>query len=86
MGMTIAEKYIEDGVKIGRAQVMEEGKAEGKLEALLVILLSLGEKLLGKPSKKVRTSITSLNDASRLKSLVMRLPDVSTWDELLNSD
>ncbi len=81
MGMTIAERYFEDGMEIGFAK----GKEEGKLVSELDTLLSLGEKLLGKPSKKVKTSISSLNDASMLKSLMMRLPDVSSWDELLGT-
>ncbi len=89
MGMTIAERYFEDGMEIGFAKGKEEGKEIGKeigkLESELDILFSLGEILLGKPSVKIRTSISSLNDASSLKSLVLKLPDVSSWDELLNS-
>jgi hypothetical protein len=47
-------------------------------------MLSLGRKRFGELSEAVRMRIAEIDDVDRLNSLLNRLLDVASWDELLN--
>jgi predicted transposase YdaD len=62
----------------------EEGREEGRLEALREVLLDLGTRILGQPTKRVRSLIAKTTDVGRLDELIQRLPDAESWKDLLN--
>jgi hypothetical protein len=60
------------------------GREEGRLEALREVLLDLGTRILGQPTKSVRSRIVKTTDVARLDELIQRLPDAESWKDLLN--
>jgi predicted transposase YdaD len=77
------QDYFKQGVAEGRAEGMAEGMAEGVLARAREDLLRLGRKKLGPPTESAEAEIAALEDLERLSSLLDRILDVSTWDELL---
>ncbi len=69
----------------GEAKGRAEGEAEGKVEEARLILLSLGRRKLGRPDEPVLATIAAIGDLDRLNALIHRLPDATTWEELLAS-
>jgi hypothetical protein len=80
----IAEGKAE-GIAEGKAEGIAEGKAKGLLERARKDLLRVGRKKLGPPSEAVASAIGAIDDLDRLDSLLERVFEVSTWDELLGS-
>lgn len=78
---------IAEGMAEGKAEGMAEGEAkgkvEGRIEATREILLRQGVKKLGEPGAALRERISNSHDLKQLETLVDRLLDVSSWDELL---
>ncbi|MFI5455257.1 MAG: hypothetical protein ACHRXM_07370 [Isosphaerales bacterium] len=68
-----------EGEVIGR----EEGVALGATQEARKNLLLLGRQKLGQPDERVLAQIADLTDLDRLDSLLGRILDVSSWDELL---
>ena len=66
--------------------IIEEGKAEGRLESLRDILLRQGTKKFGKPSAKVARALNAIKDERRLARLSERILDVNSWKELLATE
>jgi hypothetical protein len=56
---------------------------EGQIKGLKEVIFLQGQKRFGSPDEAVRATVASLNDLDRLKFLVERLLDVSSWQELL---
>jgi hypothetical protein len=48
-------------------------------------LLHLGRKKFGPPDPRVEVAIATIADLDRLRDLIDRVLDVSSWDELLPS-
>jgi predicted transposase YdaD len=65
--------------------ILARGRAEGKAEEAKEILLSLGQTKLGQPDEGVRVRVAAISDPDRLKLLIHRILDATTWDELLAS-
>jgi hypothetical protein len=66
-------------LKEGRA----EGRAEGKAEEARQLLLRLGKKRFGPPSKDIETDLQNITSLERLEQLAERLLEVGNWQELL---
>jgi predicted transposase YdaD len=66
--------------------ILDEGKAEGTLQALRDTILRQGRKKFGKPSAKIVRELNAITSAGRLVQLSDRLLDVDSWKELLTSD
>ncbi len=66
------------------AEGRTEGLEEGREEEARTLLLRLGRKRLGQPSRRISSAIKSMTDLQRIEQLTERLLDVKTWDELLN--
>ena len=64
-------------------KVIREGKAEGKAEEALRILLLLGRRRLGEPSAEVVAALEALTDVNRLEDLNLRVLDAGSWQDLL---
>jgi predicted transposase YdaD len=75
----------------GEAKGLLEGLVEGRAEGLIAdrteegrqAVLRLGRKKLGEPDEEVLTRITAIAHVDRLNSLLERILEVATWDELL---
>jgi predicted transposase YdaD len=67
----------------GEARGEAKGRAEGRVDQAREALLLVGSKKLGEPDENVRMRIESIEDDVRLNSLLRRIFDVATWDELL---
>ncbi len=67
----------------GEAKGRDEGRDEGRIEEARETVLRQGRRRFGPPSETVEATITALTDLNRLKALLDRILDVSTWDELL---
>ena len=63
-------------------EIYEEGVMEGKAEVIRKDILRIGTTRFGMPSRKIRETISQISDLDRLKSLLVRSLDVSTWNEL----
>jgi predicted transposase YdaD len=66
----------------GYAKGHAEAEARGRVEQDRLVILRQGRKKFGQPRESV-TKIGAIDDLDRLRSLLDRLLDVSSWDELL---
>lgn len=64
--------------------ILEEGRVGVELDTRKEDLLLIGQKRFGPPEERIIETITKINDADRLKRMLERSLDVSTWDELLS--
>ena len=62
---------------------VREGRAVGRAEGLQETILRVGTKRYGEPSAEARLVVESVSDFERLQSLVERLAEVESWEELL---
>jgi predicted transposase YdaD len=69
----------------GRAQGLAEGFIEGRTDEARQAVLQLGRKKLGQPDDGMRIRIAAIADVDRLNSLLERILEVASWDELLTS-
>jgi predicted transposase YdaD len=67
----------------GRAEGEARGRAEGEVEEARKTLLRLGPKRLGPLDQSLEGRIAAIGDLDRLDSLIDRLLEVATWEELL---
>jgi predicted transposase YdaD len=74
-------KGLVEGLAEGRA----EGFVEGQTEEARQAVLQLGCKKLGQPDEGVRMKFAAIDDIARLNSLLERILEVASWDELLTS-
>ncbi len=63
--------------------ILDEGRDEGRVDALQQTLLRLGRKKFGSVPRAVRATLMGITDVPRLEQLTDRLLDVATWQELL---
>jgi hypothetical protein len=67
----------------GIAKGMEKGRIEGALAQTKKLLRMTGEKCFGVPDAATSRALNELNDLPRLEALLVRLPHVHSWQELL---
>lgn len=67
----------------GEAVGIEKGTEIGRIEEIRRVLLRLGNKRLGKPSKAITAKLQAISSLDRLEALAERLLEVETWKELL---
>jgi predicted transposase YdaD len=60
-----------------------EGRSEGRVEEAREAVLTVGRKRLGQPEEGVIRQINAMDEVNQLNSLLLRILDVSSWDELL---
>ena len=68
------------GIAIGEAKGITLGEAKGIREAVLI----QGRRKLGPPDERALARIAEIHDLDRLKLLLERILDVSSWHELLS--
>ncbi len=62
---------------------MRKGREEGELLNARRMVLKAGLRRLGQPSPEVEARVNALVSLTVLESLIDRVFDVETWDELL---
>jgi predicted transposase YdaD len=78
-------KGLVEGRVEGRAEGRAQGFIEGRTDEARQAVLQLGRKKLGQPDDGVRMRIAAIADVDRLNSLLERILEVASWDELLTS-
>jgi hypothetical protein len=73
------QAIIEQGEARGEARGVEKGRLTEARE----ILLRVGRKRLGDPDRRVEAAIEAIGDHERLADLVVRVADVTDWNDLL---
>ena len=63
--------------------VLDEGRAEGRIEGAKQILLRLASARLGTPDRRTREAIDALTSMEQVEALTERLLVATSWDELL---
>jgi hypothetical protein len=58
---------------------------EGRIEEARRMLAIVGEQMLGTPDSQVYEWLDAIKSVKRLEQLAKRVPNVSTWQELLQS-
>jgi predicted transposase YdaD len=85
---SVYQRILRKGEAIGEAKGEAKGEArgeaKGRVEEAREILLRHGRKKLGPASEKVEEEINELGELDRLHTLIDRILEVSTWDELLS--
>ena len=66
----------------GEARGEARGEAKGRAAEARDAVLRLGRKRLGQPNEIVPKKIAAIDDVDQLNSLLDRILDVSSWDEL----
>ena len=74
MGKTIAQNWVEEGIKIG----VEKGRQEAQKE----FIEDIGRKRLGEPGAVAQASLRSITDVARLKLLLARVQEAASWEDL----
>jgi hypothetical protein len=64
-------------------QLFPTPEAQGYLNGVAASLVRLGCKKFGPPGERVEAAIGAITDLDRLRDLIDRVLDVSSWDELL---
>ena len=67
----------------GREEGVELGREEGKITAAQELLLLAAQKRLGSPNTQIIDTVRAITDFARLETLVQRLFEVESWNELL---
>ena len=67
----------------GEARGRAEGETWGRVEEARQNLVLLGRQKFGEPGESVLATISAIADYDRLTSLLGRIFDVSSWDDLL---
>jgi hypothetical protein len=65
---------------------VQEGRDEGRVEALRSTILRQGRKKFGPPSPEQESELAAIADYERLEALSEKLLDVSTWAGLLKPE
>lgn len=74
---------LQQGRDQGIALGHEEGRAQGRAEEARRLLRLQGEHRFGPLDDKTAVVLEGLSDINRLEQLAIRLPDCSSWKELL---
>jgi predicted transposase YdaD len=82
---SVYQDIFAKGEAKGLAEGRAEGFAEGRTEEARQAVLQLGRKKLGQPDEEVRMRIAAIADVDRLNSLLERILEVASWEELLSS-
>jgi hypothetical protein len=93
MGLKYTEEFTEAllrGVQgmeesVTYQAILRRGEAKGSIKSRREDLLLIGNKRFGVPDDRIMESIKKIEDDDRLKRLMEKLLEVSTWDDLLAS-
>ena len=77
------EQGREQGREEGREEGREQGRVEGRSAATQALILRLGKKHLGRPTKAVQTALTGMADLPCLERIADRLDEATSWADLL---
>lgn len=87
MQQTIAQSWVEEGIKIGEkrafARDFKIGFERGVKLGLVHVIIRLGTKRLGEPNTDIRDSLTKISDVDSLNVLFDRVQEIAAWDDLL---
>ncbi len=66
-------------------EIFDEGRVEGRVEALRGSILRQGKKRFGAAPTETVDALNTINDVESLEQLSDRLLDVNSWVELMES-
>lgn len=67
----------------GRVQGRAEGESRGAVKEARKLLRTLGDSVWGPPDATTAAALEQITELARLEELVVRVPSVSSWQELL---
>lgn len=76
-------EILEEGVEKGIEKGIEQGVEKGGTAAMQTVLLRQGAHSFGPPTPETVRRIHAIRNHETLDSLLLRLLDVASWDELL---
>ncbi|MDR3638241.1 MAG: hypothetical protein P4L84_30840 [Isosphaeraceae bacterium] len=80
----IEESSVYQGIlRRGEADGKAKGEAKGHADEAREALLRVGRRKLGPPSEDIEAQIAATSDLNRLRELLDRVLDVTSWDELI---
>jgi hypothetical protein len=65
--------------------ILEDGRAEGRIQALQATLVRQGRHRFGRATKAVQKAVNDIKDQARLERMTERLLTAATWQELLDT-
>jgi hypothetical protein len=84
---TVVNEWIAKGEKRGEARGIAIGEARGKeiggVEGLQAAIIRLGAKRFGLKLEGTETAVKAIQDHTRLKQIIDRILDATSWDDLL---
>jgi predicted transposase YdaD len=82
---TTYQAILEEGRAEGLTKGRDEGLSMGRLEEARQLLLRLGRKRFGAPDAEIEAAVQAIDDLERLESLMERVIEVASWQELLQT-
>ena len=67
----------------GQALGREEGRVEGRADQARAIILRLGQRRFGRPTKTAQAALAGIADVDRLDRIADRLDDAASWADLI---
>ncbi len=61
--------------------ILDEGEEKGLREAVLLF----GEQRYGPPEEPIKTQLASITDLERLRRMVRRAANATSWQEIVNT-
>lgn len=81
MQQTIAQGWVEEGIKIG----IEQGIERGAVRSLVNSIIRVGVKRLGEPAVGIREALSAITDIDHLNVLLDRVQEIASWDHLFTA-
>jgi predicted transposase YdaD len=80
---SVFQDIFTQGEAKGEERGEARGEAKGRVEEARLTILRQGRKKFGQPEEGVRTMVDAIDDIDQLDSLLERILDASSWNELL---
>ena len=77
------QEGVREGVRQGVRQGLEQGLEKGRSQEARILILRLGTKRFGKPTRKILKLIKSISTLEILEDLAERVFEAETWEEFL---
>ncbi len=86
MKQTIAQSWVEEGIKIGEERGEKRGEKRGEIIGLLRMIVKIGTKRLGQPTESVQEFLQSISEIDRLDRIADQVQEITSWQELLERE
>jgi hypothetical protein len=79
------EQGLQQGLEQGRQLGLSQGEAQGRAGEARRIVTRIAERRFGPAPATSQARLAAIDDVDALERLIDRLPDVQSWDELIDS-